>query len=90
MFSEKLLKMRDGRGLSQAKLAARAGLARSAISDMEKDERRPYMDQALKLARALGIPLDFLADDSLDEPPPSEMTEDERQVIELFRGTGLE
>lgn len=90
-FSEKLEIWIGKRGLTQGTLAKQVGLSPSAISDMTAAKRRPYMDQGLKLAKALGLSLDFLADDDLDYPAEagSDMTDDERFVLQLIRDLGL-
>jgi transcriptional regulator with XRE-family HTH domain len=48
------------RGLSQTKLAARSRLSASDISRIENGRFRPYPKQAMRLARALGLPVDEL------------------------------
>ncbi len=89
-FAEKLEREIARRGSSQSKLSRETGIHQTAISAMTRNERRPYMDQALQLARALGVPLDYLADDAQDEPPPaSGLGEDERAVLDLYHALGL-
>ncbi len=51
---------RAQRGLSQAELAARAGVTRQAISAIESGKAAPTMSVALRLARALGRRVDDL------------------------------
>lgn len=89
-FSEKLDKLIDLRHTNQSELSRKTGIAQSAISDMTRGERRPYMDQSLLLARALDVPLDYLADDSLDEPPPASISEWEKKVWEVVKEIGAE
>lgn len=52
-FSNALRSRRLGRQWSQAELAARAGVSRTAISAIEKDRLAPSVTAALSLARAL-------------------------------------
>lgn len=47
-------------GLSQAELAARAGISRQAVSAVETGRMSPTIEVALRLARALGRPVDSL------------------------------
>jgi transcriptional regulator with XRE-family HTH domain len=88
-FPEKLSFWIEKRGLKQAVIAKKAGLTPSTISDMMtapkgRKLRRPYLDQGLKLARALELDLDFLADDEADEPPAG-LTADEQIVLRYYR-----
>ena len=46
------------------------GLAPTAISNYIASGSIPRADIALKIARAVGVPLDWLIDDSQDFPPP--------------------
>lgn len=55
----------------------------------------PRLDQAYELARAFGVSMEWLADDSADMPPTpaaSEegLTEDEKLVLRLVRTMGSE
>jgi transcriptional regulator with XRE-family HTH domain len=83
-FAEKMVLLIGRTGLSQAQLAKASGVTQSAISDMTRGIRRPYLDQGLALARALGVPLDFLADDELAEPPPPP-SEREEAILGIVR-----
>ena len=48
------------RGLSQSELAARCGLSQAQVSYFELGRRRPALDQLLRIAEALGVPLQRL------------------------------
>ncbi len=48
------------RALSQAELAARAGLTAAAISQFETDSRDPNLESLEKLAKALEVTTDYL------------------------------
>lgn len=61
LFSEKLSALRRRRGLSLAELAARAGLDKSSLSKLENGLRQPYLETAVLLAKALGVPIALLA-----------------------------
>lgn len=75
---------------NQSALSRKTGISQSAISEMISEGRRPYFDQMVEIARALGVSLDFLADDEMDEQPVSEFTDDERWVVELVRALRLD
>jgi len=49
-----LILTRHERGLSQAELATRCGLSQAQVSYFEVEQRRPALDQLLRIARALG------------------------------------
>jgi transcriptional regulator with XRE-family HTH domain len=74
---------------NQSEVARKTGVAQSAISEASSGKRRLYVDQAMKIARALGVSLDYLADDAQDEPAPSSITADEERVLWLVRELGL-
>jgi hypothetical protein len=57
---------------------------------MTAGKRRPYLDQGLRLAQTLGISLDYLANDDLDEPPGVEFSADERALVSVYRAKGLD
>ena len=46
---------RSGLGMSQAELAARAGLHRTYVSDLERGARNPTVGSIQKIARALQV-----------------------------------
>jgi transcriptional regulator with XRE-family HTH domain len=75
-FAQKLTTLLDAAPVSRTQIAREAGIGASDLSKMASGERRPYLDQAFSLARTLGFPLDFLADDSMFEPPPVPTIED--------------
>lgn len=80
-FHQKLRKRVQELGLNKSKAARDAGLPDSTISSyLAKPESLPRIDIALKLASALDVPLSWLADDSLDWPPPPLMTGGAQQL----------
>lgn len=54
-FGRRLRQLRKEAGLSQAALAARAGLHRQAVARFELGERDPQWRSVLALAAALGV-----------------------------------
>jgi transcriptional regulator with XRE-family HTH domain len=52
---ENLRKLRTLNALTQAQLAERAGLTRSAVQRAERDKTEPHMTTLRKLADALGV-----------------------------------
>lgn len=65
-LANRLLDARAGRGLTQAALAELVGVSRKTINTVENGVFTPSTLLALKLARALGEPVEalfFLADE---------------------------
>lgn len=64
-----LRRLRQERELSQEELAARADLHRTYISSVERGERNISLDNIVKLARVLGVPLAVLLEGIDTENP---------------------
>jgi transcriptional regulator with XRE-family HTH domain len=62
-FGERLARIRQARGWSQQELADRSGVPYITIYRCERGQHQePRVSVAAKLARALGVSLDVLAD----------------------------
>lgn len=64
-LGNRLLELRSGRGLTQAALAEAIGVSRKTINTVENGVFVPSTALALKLARALAVPVEeifFLED----------------------------
>lgn len=59
-FQERLRKMREARGFTQADLAKKTGLQAAAISHFETAQRAPSFDNLRKLSDALNVSVDYL------------------------------
>lgn len=57
-FAARLKALREAKGLSQAELAAAAGLALGGVTKLEQGHREPSWATALALSEALGCSLD--------------------------------
>ena len=68
-FAEKLAQLTDGK--NKQRIGRDAGLPPTAISDYIAKNHIPRADTALKLARALKVPLEWLVDEAQEGPPPS-------------------
>jgi transcriptional regulator with XRE-family HTH domain len=60
-MGERLQRLRKAAGMSQAELAAAAGVPRDSLRNWEYGRRTLLFDAAIKLADALSITLDDLA-----------------------------
>ena len=70
-FGTMLKAMREKAGLSQAALAERAGLSVRNIQNWEQGHRIPRAQVLLRLARAVGVPVEqLLSGLGSDELPP--------------------
>src|SRR5216684_5359702 len=59
-FASNLQALREMRGLTQAQLGRRAGMAAASISHFETGQRMPSLESLVKLADALDVSLDTL------------------------------
>jgi len=77
-FGQKILKLRSRLRASPSPewLGDQIGVHGLTIRRIESKNQRPRVDLALKLARFFDVPLDWLADDAADWPPPE--TRDDR------------
>jgi transcriptional regulator with XRE-family HTH domain len=77
-FGQHLRQLREGAGLSRAELARRAGVPASTLRGWENDRGFPAMPAALRLAEALGVPVERFAegveDPGEDEPAAPDKT----------------
>lgn len=60
-MGQRLQRLRNIAGLSQAELARLAGIPVTTLRNWEQDRRQPRLDQAVKLARALNVSVDIIA-----------------------------
>ena len=67
-LSEKLQNLRRAAGFSQEALAEQLGVTRQAVSKWETGEGKPDIDNLLPLAKLLHTTVDYLLDDSAQEP----------------------
>lgn len=85
-FSEKLKALRGQHGLKQAELAEKSGLTANKIQRYEQSNQKPKGDDALALAKVLGVTADYVLDDSLPFPPPEEHLSEKVVIIRKLEG----
>jgi transcriptional regulator with XRE-family HTH domain len=80
-------------GMSQQALAQKSGVSDSEISRLLNGQsKRPGLHNILRLARALDVSLDFLADDELGTDPRSNsdaLSSAERELLDRAQSIGF-
>ncbi len=87
----KLKNLMNGKGLNGQKLARLSEVSDSEISRILQGKSRPGLDNGLRLAQALGVSLDYLADDKLDSEPPEpadSLSPEERKILGIIQKIG--
>jgi transcriptional regulator with XRE-family HTH domain len=90
-YAEKLQKFCALRGLDQSALAGMVGLSKSSISRIMSGTQEPKLGLAHSLAKALGVTLDHLVDDSTELGSNQHLvmvTEDELMILKIVRRLG--
>ena len=91
-LKDKLLTEMARQGLNGQRLAHRSKVSDSEISRILSGQSTPGLENAFRLARSVGVSLDFLADDALETDPvkaADPLVPEERRVLELARQFGL-
>jgi transcriptional regulator with XRE-family HTH domain len=91
-LKDKLLTAMARQGLNGQKLAQRSNVSDSEISRILSGRSTPGLENAFRLARAVGVSLDFLADDDLETDPLGgidPLTPDERRILDLAHRIGI-
>jgi len=90
-YSENLQKLCAMRSMDQTALASRVGLSKSSISRILNGVQEPKLRLAHELARALGVTLDYLVEDSPEVGPAQHLvmaTEEEMMILKIVRRLG--
>lgn len=74
---------RQRRGVSVSALARAAGVSKSTVSELERNNGNPSLDTLWALARALDIPLGFLFSEQEGANPLRVVREDDASVVKL-------
>jgi len=88
---DKLLTRMARNGLNGQKLARISHVSDSEISRILAGLSTPGLENAFKLAKAVGVSLDYLADDTLETDPiqaSDPLTGEEREILDLAHGIG--
>lgn len=90
-LQDKLQMLMARSNLNGQKLARLSQVSDSEISRILQGKSRPGLDNAFRLARAVGVSLDFLADDTLDiepAPPSDKFSPEERKILSIAQKIG--
>jgi len=91
-LKDKLLTEMARQGLNGQRLAQRSKVSDSEISRILSGQSTPGLENAFRLARSVGVSLDYLADDVLESDPlkaTDPLSPDERRVLDLAQQIGL-
>jgi transcriptional regulator with XRE-family HTH domain len=92
ILKDKLQMLMTRHRLNWQKLARQAQVSDSEISRILQGKSRPGLDNAFRLAKAVGVSLDYLADDSLDHDtttqPVDNLSTDERRILTIAQKIG--
>ena len=67
-LSEKIIRLRKGRGLSQEELAERLGVSRQAVSRWESGTALPDAGNLRQISRLCEVSADYLLDEERESP----------------------
>ena len=67
-LSEKIIRLRKGRGLSQEELAERLGVSRQAVSRWESGTALPDAGNLRQISRLFEVSADYLLDEERESP----------------------
>ena len=90
-YADKLQKLCILRNVDQVALASLLGVSKSTISRVMSGLQEPKLSMAGRLARALGVTLDYLVDESMELDATHQVvvvSEEELMILKLVRRLG--
>jgi transcriptional regulator with XRE-family HTH domain len=90
-YSENLQKLCVLRNMDQSALASKVGLSKSSISRILNGVQEPKLRLANDLAKALGVTLDYLVEESPELGPTQHLvmvTDEEMMILKIARRLG--
>lgn len=84
-IGENIKKLREKNGMSQSELAAKIGKSRTAVWQYERGDTIPRMGAIEEMARVFGVKKSAIIENRTDYGFLNLVTDDERELIELYR-----
>lgn len=82
---ERLKRIRQWRGMSQEELGQAIGTSQAQIGRYETGKAQPTAQIVIRLAKALSVPSDYLLG-LIEEPQfPHDLSDKEREIVDVFR-----
>ncbi len=82
-FGKRLAEVRKEKNMSQDDLSKALQIAKTTIGRYERDEVKPSIEVALKIARTLGVSLDYLTGNLVHALNDSKVMEDFNELLSL-------
>ena len=89
-FSAKLRKLMKEHRYSQEMLARRLDVSQNLVGLWSRGKSIPDLKKAKLLAEVFGVTVDFLADETQEDPPDANLGETERKIWEVVNMIGPE
>lgn len=91
-YAEKLYRQLVRLGWNQQKLSRTSGVSDSEVSRILAGKSNPGLENAYKLAKAVGLSLDYMADENVNEDPRQEsigLSEAQRELLTIANNVGM-
>lgn len=83
-FSEKIIKLRKEKGLSQEELGNIINVSRQAISKWETGQAKPEIDKVKELSNAFDLSIDYLLNDKIKKQEHNEHNFNKKGIIKII------
>ena len=83
-FGARIIEIRKEKGMSQDQLAKTLGATPTTVGRYERDEVKPSIEMAVKIAEALDVSLDYLTGRSKNDLKDKKMLERFNEILGLM------
>jgi transcriptional regulator with XRE-family HTH domain len=87
-FGARIIEIRKEKGMSQDQLAKALGATPTTVGRYERDEVKPSIEMAVKIAEALDVSLDYLTGRSRNDLKDKKMLERFNEILGLMPEDG--